>query len=114
MLCSFQPKNDLIENIFEALKNNQSKSIVKYFGSSVNLSLNGEERMSTKFQSELLLDQFFKEYPINSIKVVSSGGNQQSNSYIVYAIKAPKDSFQVVVKFMEIKGESSIFEFKIY
>ena len=113
MLFSFQiPK--VYSNILEGLKKNDSKAVVKYFGSTVNLSLNGQDRISTKFQSELILNNFFKDYPINTIKIVSNGGNGQSTSYVVYGIKTIKENFQIVVKFMEIKGETTVVEFKMY
>lgn len=44
----FQAHN-VCNNILEGLKNNDSKALVKHFGSTVNLSLKGEERITTKF-----------------------------------------------------------------
>lgn len=100
--------------ILEGLKTNDSKAIVKHFGSSVNLSLKGEERIASKFQSELMIHDFLKDNPIKSVKVNTSGGNKQSATYTVYVVTTAKESVQVAVKFMEIKGETAVVEFKIY
>lgn len=101
-------------SVLNVLKNNDSKSLVKHFNKSVNLALKGEERILTKFQSELLLSEFFRNNRITAIKAISSGRNKQSSTYVVYAIQTEKENLQVVVKFMEIKGETSIMEFKVY
>lgn len=113
LLTSFQSENVQVA-VYQGLKNNDGKLIVKHFGSTVNLSLKGEERLSTKYQSELILTEFLKNNKIDSLKLLSNVGEKQANSYVMYEIKTQKKKFQVVVKFMEIKGETFIVEFKIY
>lgn len=113
VLTGFQEAS-IQEVILNGLKNNDSKSLVKHFSSSVSLSLHGEDRISTRFQSEQLLNEFFKLHKISSIKTVSTGGNEHANNYVVYSIKAGKEDLEVVVKFLEIKGEPTVVEFKIY
>lgn len=110
---SFQESN-ISDIVFNGLKANDSKAIVKHFNSTVNLVLKGEDRVSSKFQAELLLFDFFKSNRISSIKLKSSGGGKQGSSYFVYSIQVGKEDLQVIVKFMEIKGEASIIKFKIY
>lgn len=111
-LLSFQTQS--IQNlILSSLKSNDSKTLVKYFSPNVNLSLNGEEKILNKFQAELLLTDFFKNNRITNIKMLSSNGNKQSKLYAVYSMQTAKDNFQIVVKFMEIKGETLVIEFKV-
>ncbi len=113
LLCGFnEPEIQL--NIFNGLKSCDSKVIVKHFSSRVNLSLKGNEIISNKFQSERLLSDFLKDNRIAAIETTGSGGNKQGSTYVVYEIKTAKEDLQVIVKFMEIKGEASVVEFKVY
>lgn len=113
VLTGFQ-ETTIQDAVFNGLKNNDSKALVKHFSTSVSLSLKGEDRISTKFQAEQLLNEFFKENRVSSIKTVSSGGSNPANNYVFFNIKAGKDDLQAVVKFLEIKGELTVVEFKIY
>lgn len=113
ILTGFQ-SSTVQDAVINGFKNNDSKSIVKHFNTSVSLSLNGEERISTKFQSEQLLNEFFKENKVSAIKAVSSGSNNTVNNYLLFTIKVGKEDLEVMVKLLEIKGEPTVVEFKIY
>lgn len=113
VLTSFQESSVQTE-VFNALKNNDSKALVKNFNNTINLSIKGEDRVASQFQAGLLLADFFKINKITSIQLKSSGNIKQGSFYAVFSIQMDKEDLQALVKFMEIKGKPYIIEFKIY
>lgn len=112
VLCSFQT-NDISNDINQGLKNSNSKFIAKHFSSSINLSLNKEEQIVTRFQGELLLSDFFKQNKVVGLKRITAAGKDQSNRYFIYSIKTEKHSFRVIIKVIDLKGTVSISELRI-
>lgn len=53
------PFDDVVNSISSALKTGTSKGISATFMNSVSLSIKRDERVYTRFQAELLLDDFF-------------------------------------------------------
>lgn len=111
-LTGFQKKN-IQNDIFLGLKNNSSKTIVKSFSSSVNLILHNESRICNKFQSELILTDFFDSNKVLKVKMVSEDNDKPNRQHIVYEITTEKGTFKVLAKYMDIKGELAVVEFTI-
>lgn len=112
LMSSFQT-SDLNMVLSQGLKSSNAKAISKYFSSSINLSINKEEQVVTRFQGELLLADFFRQNKVSEVKRVTSAGNSQSNRYFIYSIKTTKRNFRVLVKVIELKGATSISELRI-
>lgn len=111
-LSSFQV-GDIRSNISRALKNGDSKSISSNFSSSINLVINREENMTSKFQAELILQDFFNQNKISDVKVISGNTQNSSNKYLIYEVQTAKKSRRILIKLIEIKGSSYISEFRI-
>ena len=112
LLSSFQV-TDISNNISQGLKANNAKAIIKYFSSSISLSIDKEEQVVTRFQGELLLADFFRQYKVTEVKRLTASGGNQSNRYFIYNVKTAKKNFRVLVKVIELKGAASISELRI-
>ncbi|SKB97510.1 protein of unknown function [Sphingobacterium nematocida] len=112
LLSSFQI-TDISNNISQGLKANNAKAIAKYFSSSISLSIDKEEQVVTRFQGELLLADFFRQYKVTEVKRLTASGGNQSNRYFIYNVKTAKRNFRVLVKVIELKGAASISELRI-
>lgn len=112
LLCAFQV-TDINSLVIQALKGNNAKALTKSFSSSITLSINREEQVVTRFQGELLLADFFRQYKVIEVKRMTAAGNSPSNRYFIYSIKTTKQNFRVLVKVIELKGAASISELRI-
>ncbi|ERJ61273.1 DUF4783 domain-containing protein [Sphingobacterium paucimobilis] len=112
LLYSFQ-ENDMNKIVVQALKSNDAKALTKYFSSSINLSINSEEQIVTKFQGELLLTDFLKQNKVVEVKRVTASENHKTNRYFIYSIKTTKRNFRVLVKVIELKGAALISELRV-
>lgn len=112
LLFAFQA-TDINSIVIQGLKGNNAKALTKSFSSSVTLSIHREEQVVTRFQSELLLSDFFRQHKVTEVKRVTAEGNSPSNRYFIYSIKTTKRNFRVLVKVIELKGAASISELRI-
>lgn len=105
---------DITSNILTGFKNNDSKSISKHFASSLNLSINKEENVYTKFQAEMLLVDFFRNNKTVSVKNIQRAqSSDNSNKFLIYSLKTNVKSYRVFIKLLEVNGDIDISELRI-
>ena len=100
--------DDVVRSTSAALKNSDTKRLSVIFDTSVNISLKREEGVYTKFQAELLLNDFFRTNKVGALKEMQRANNS-STSFVVYSMKANSNTYRVFIKFVQSKNK----EFKI-
>ncbi len=75
---------DIIVKIEEALKASSSKELTKYLHSKVEIKLDGERKEYSINQAEVMLKQFFQQFPASGFEFIHNGNNTSGG--IVYAI----------------------------
>ncbi|WP_229707645.1 DUF4783 domain-containing protein [Sphingobacterium alkalisoli] len=100
-------------DIYNGLKNGNSKTLSKHFASTLSLSINKEESVYSKFQAELVLNDFFRANKITELKHLQKVAGNSSNKYLIYSLKTIKKSYRVFVKLIDIKGDFTISELRI-
>ena len=99
---------DAVKNTSAALKEGNAKKLSALFSNTVNLSIKREEGSYTKFQAELLLQEFFRSTKVNGLKVVQQA-NSSTTSFIVFTLTSNSKNYRVFVKFIQANNK----EFKI-
>jgi hypothetical protein len=112
MLQSFVVGN-IQADIYNGLKNSNSKSLSKHFASTLSLSINKEESVYSKFQAELVLSDFFKTNKTMELKHVQKVTGNPSSKYLIYNLKTAKKSYRVFVKLIDNNGDFHISELRI-
>lgn len=103
---------EALEKIASALKAGNAKNLANTFASSVNLSVKREDGVYTKFQAELLLEEFFRANKASQLKEVQRVNNN-SNSYLVFSLKAGNTTFRVFVKLVLADKDYEVVEMRI-
>lgn len=80
-LSSFKP--DIIDEIAGALKSGEAKSVAKFFGNSIDLTISSQEDVYSKVQAERILSDFFAQNEPKSFQINHRG---QSKEGALYAI----------------------------
>jgi len=83
-LPSIAQEDEFIGKVEEALKASSSKELTKYLHSKVEIKLDGERKEYSVNQAEVMLKQFFQQYPSTGFEFVHDGNNNSGG--IVYAI----------------------------
>lgn len=103
---------EVVKNVSDALKEGNAKKMGAIFDNNVNLSLKGDEGAYTKFQTELLLNDFFRTNKVNELKEVQRANNA-STSFVVFSLKTSSKSYRVFLKFVQSNKEIRIAEIRI-
>lgn len=103
---------EVVKNASAALKEGNAKKLGAIFDNSVNLSVKREEGAYTKFQAELLLNDFFRINKVNELKEVQRANNA-STSFVVFSLKANSKSYRVFLKFVQLNNEFKVAEIRI-
>lgn len=76
--------DDIIVQVEAALKASSSKELTKFLHEKVEIKLEGERKEYSVNQAEVILKQFFQQYPATGFEFIHNGNN--SSGGIVYAI----------------------------
>ncbi len=104
--------DEVVTEIALALKTGNAKKVSNTFASMVNLSVKREEGSYTKFQAELLLDEFFRSNKVEQLKELQRVNNS-SNSYIVFSLKSNKSTYRVFVKLAQTNTKFQVVEMRL-
>lgn|SRR5690606_29240637 len=103
---------EMVKQTSVALKEGNAKKLSATFDNNVNLSLKREEGSFTKFQAELLLNDFFRTNKAVELKEVQRANNA-STSFVVFSLKTSSKNYRVFVKFVQSSKEFKIAEVRI-
>ncbi len=104
--------DEVVTEITMGLKTGSAKKISSTFAGTVNLSVKRDEGSYTKFQAELLLDEFFRSNKPEQLKEVQRVNNS-SNSYIVFSLKSNKSTYRVFVKLAQSSTKFQVVEMRV-
>ncbi|MBD1425990.1 DUF4783 domain-containing protein [Sphingobacterium arenae] len=99
---------EVVENASTALKEGNAKKLAAIFDNSVNLSVKRDEGAFTKFQAELLLNDFFRTNKVDGLKEMQRANNS-TTSFVVFSLKTNSTNYRVFIKFIQPNNK----EFKI-
>lgn len=98
-------QDELVKSLNVAMKNSDAREISSYFGDMVNLKLIKEESSYSKSQAEVVLRDFFKNYPSTEFQIVHQGKSKEGGlNYIVGRYSLKKGSFRVYILIKHYKS----------
>ncbi|TDS12394.1 DUF4783 domain-containing protein [Sphingobacterium paludis] len=104
--------DELVEEVASALKVGHAKKLSNTFANSLTLSVKREDGTYTKFQAELLLEDFFRSNKVEHLKELQRVNNS-SNSYIVFSLKTNKSTYRVFIKLSNNNKQFQVVEMRI-
>ena len=111
-LFQLEVNKDLENRLLSALEKGNSKELSKHFTSSVRMSVNQDSRLTTKFQAELILEDYFNNNKLVNIKK-SDVSEELSKQCIVFEAVSNRRKVRIFIKFVQLKGTDYISEFRI-
>lgn len=102
-LASFNVKSGGIEEIIASLKTGNVSQIVKYFDTTVEITLPDKSNSYSKSQGEMILRDFFTNSPVKSFDVIHKGENSGSE-YCIGTLVTKTGTYRTTV-FMKQKGD---------
>ncbi|MGJ1197291.1 DUF4783 domain-containing protein [Sphingobacterium spiritivorum] len=92
---------DIAENILSSLRAGNSKDLAKNFASTVSVAVKQEDGVYSKFQAELILNEFFRQNKPSSARIMQKMNSNSSNAYYVFSLKTQREQYRVFTKLIE-------------
>lgn len=111
-----QTGTDLILNISNHFSSGNVKEIAAHFSNTVSLTLSNNENVYSKVQAEIILNDFIKNHPPRSAKIIHRLDNNPNYQHAVIALETTNGLFRVayslrsqneVLKITEIRIEKA-------
>lgn len=109
----FYQSKDVVLEIANHFKNSNSKEISNYFSSTVNLSLVNKENVYSSAQTEIILNNFLKSNPPNSVKVIHRLDSHSNYQHAVILLSTSKGDFRVAYSLKGAPNELKLIEIRI-
>lgn len=76
-------KPDILDDIAVAIRSGEARSVAKFFGNSVDLTISNQEDVYSKTQAERILLDFFAKNPPRSFQINHKGESKEGAQYAI-------------------------------
>lgn len=105
---------DPVSEIHQAIRTSNHRAVARYFGSSVELKLPGNEGLFSKAQSELLLRDFFIKNPPRVFTIRQEGTANDGSRYSIGRLETKDGVFFRTYLYLKKSNENFLLrEFRI-
>jgi hypothetical protein len=94
---------DGFDDVIASMRYGNAGVVAKYFNSNVELTLLENEGVYSKQQAEIMLRNFFAQYPAKNIMIQHRGSSAQAAKYAIAIYEANNGKFRVYI-FMKDSG----------
>lgn len=99
--------------IVKAISDGDAHELVKYFHTMVNLSIPGSEGVYNRNQSEALLQKFFNQNEVLSIKIKHEGRSNEGTRFLIGKMNCPNKIYNLYFLMKEMEGKYWIIQFQL-
>ena len=92
--ASVSAQNDIPVDIKQAFRNGDAKKLTNYVGSTLELSVPGNESIYSKSQALMIIQNFFTKYPPSNFVILHQGG-KVSSKYAIGNLTSGDKTFRV-------------------
>jgi len=103
---------DPFEEIANAIRSGDSKSVSRYFSNSVDLTLVGQEDVYSKAQAEQILKDFFNKNTPRSFSIIHRGESKDGSKYAIGNLTTSNGNYRVYYYFKMVGGSINIQELR--
>jgi hypothetical protein len=103
---------DPYEDIANAIRSGDAKSVSRYFSSSLDLTLVGQEDVYSKAQAEQILKDFFNKNTPRSFSIIHRGESKDGSKYAIGNLSTSNGNYRVYYYFKVSAGSINIQELR--
>jgi len=103
---------DPYEDIANAIRSGDAKSVSRYFSNSVDLTLIGQEDVYSKAQAEQILKDFFNKNTPRSFSIIHRGESKDGSKYAIGNLTTSNGNYRVYYYFKVAAGNVNIQELR--
>jgi len=103
---------DPYEDIANAIRSGDAKSVSKYFSSSVDLTIISREDVYSKAQTEQILKDFFNKNTPRSFSIIHRGESKDGSKYAIGTLTTSNGNYRTYYYFKVVGGSINIQELR--
>jgi len=111
-LLSWQANGQIPEEIIQSLKTGNAKVLSTYFNQNVELVVPDSDNVYSKAQAQLIVNEFFSNYPPQTFVVKHHGGKEDSQ-YVIGNLVTKNNAFRVYFLLKKDDGKDFIHQLRI-
>jgi hypothetical protein len=100
--------DDVINNIVAAIAGGDSKKLAVYFNSSIDLTVPVGDGTYSKSQAEMIVKNFFAQYPPVSFKINQQGSSNEGSQFSIGTLVTKTAKFRTYFLLKKVNGSSLI------
>jgi hypothetical protein len=90
-------QNEVIESVSVALKASSSRELIKYCGSKVEITIDGNNNTYSKPQAEAVLRDFFQKNVAENFTIIHQGSSPEGLKYAIGKFSMKQGSYRLVM-----------------
>jgi hypothetical protein len=109
---SITAQEDPFDPVFKAVRESDAGALATSFNATVELSLPDSENTCSVSQGEMIMKDFFKKYPPDSLTLIRKGIISEYSHYAICSYKSGDRLYQVYFDLRQEKGRFLIYKIK--
>lgn len=101
---------DLLDDIANALRSGDAKSVSRFFGNTIDLTILSQEEVYSKTQAEQVLKDFFQKNPPRSFSVLHKGESKEGAKYAIGTMTTAQGQVFRTYFFIKVKSGQPIIQ----
>jgi hypothetical protein len=116
-LCTFSfsatAQDDAFDPVIKAFSESDARSLSSFFNLSVELCLPGNESTYSTSQAEMIMKEFFKKNPSDSLTVLEKGTTDAKSRFVIGEYTSGTSQFKVFIYLKEEKDRLLIQKIRV-
>jgi hypothetical protein len=101
---------DLLDDIANALRSGDAKSVSRYFGNTIDLTILSQEEVYSKTQAEQVLKDFFQKNPPRSFTLLHKGESKEGAKYAIGTMTSAQGQVFRTYFFIKVKSGQPVIQ----
>jgi hypothetical protein len=101
---------DMLDDIANALRSGDSKSVSRYFGNTVDLTIIAQEEVYSKVQAEQILKDFFSKNTPRSFTLIHKGESKEGARYAIGTLVTAQGTTYRTYFYIKQQGNSAVIQ----
>ena len=80
---NLRAQGDIISDVKSALNAGSSKELVKFLDKTTEIDIDGDRSSYSRTQAEVVLKDFFKNYPPTNFQIIHQGASRAGSPYVI-------------------------------
>lgn len=103
-------KFDMLDDIANALRSGDARSVSRFFGNTIDLTITSQEEVYSKVQAEQVLKDFFTKNPPRSFNIIHKGESKEGARYAIGTLVTSSGAVYRTYFFIKQQGSTSIIQ----